>query len=207
MKIEKLNDDKIRIILNIEDLEKNNIDLHSFMSNSIESQDLFLDMLDKAEEELGFITEDYKIRVETLATSNGSFILTLTRLPAENEKEKLKRKKVHIKRKENDINTNKTIYMFTTFDDFCEFCNSLDVIILDNIHDLAKNISLYSYQSSYYLVLSQINLTSCIVKKFCSLITEFAKFINHSELFERKLFEYGETVIQQNAISLVRSIF
>lgn len=52
MKIEKLNDDKIRITLNLKDLEENHIDFHTFMSNSIESQELFLDMLDKAEKEL-----------------------------------------------------------------------------------------------------------------------------------------------------------
>lgn len=52
MRIEKLNDNKIRIILNIEDLKKKNIDFHSFMANSVETQTLFLDMLDKAEEEI-----------------------------------------------------------------------------------------------------------------------------------------------------------
>ena len=45
MRFEKLNEDKIRITLNREDLIKKNIDFHVFMSNSIESQDLFFDML------------------------------------------------------------------------------------------------------------------------------------------------------------------
>ncbi len=54
MKIEKLTENKIRIILDIQDLKEKNIDLHSFMSDSIESQDLFYDMLDKAEKEVRF---------------------------------------------------------------------------------------------------------------------------------------------------------
>ena len=54
MRIEKISDNKIRFILNMEDLEEKNIDFHSFMANSIETQDLFLDMLDKAEEEIVF---------------------------------------------------------------------------------------------------------------------------------------------------------
>ena len=49
MKFEKLNNDKIRIILNLQDLEDNNIDYQSFMSNSSDSQKLFLEMLDEAE--------------------------------------------------------------------------------------------------------------------------------------------------------------
>ena len=54
MRIEKLNENKIRIFLGIEDLREKNIDLHDFMSNSLESQDLFLDLLTKAEAEVGF---------------------------------------------------------------------------------------------------------------------------------------------------------
>lgn len=52
MKIEKIAENKIRIILDSHDLEEKNIDLHTFMSDSIESQDLFYDMLDKAEKEV-----------------------------------------------------------------------------------------------------------------------------------------------------------
>ena len=63
MKFEKLNNDKIRIILNLQDLEDNNIDYQSFMSNSSDSQKLFLEMLDEAEEQIGFTTKDYKLMI------------------------------------------------------------------------------------------------------------------------------------------------
>ena len=67
LRIEKLTENKIRIILNLDDLKENNIDLHSFMSSSIETQDLFCTMLDKAEKEIGFKTKDYKLMIEALA--------------------------------------------------------------------------------------------------------------------------------------------
>lgn len=67
MQIEKLTENKIRIILNLDDLKENNIDLHSFMSSSIETQDLFFNMLDKAEKEIGFKTKDYKLMIEAIA--------------------------------------------------------------------------------------------------------------------------------------------
>ena len=63
MRFEKLNEDKIRITLSHEDLVKKDIDFHDFMSNSIESQDLFFDMLEEAEKEIGFVTKDYLIRI------------------------------------------------------------------------------------------------------------------------------------------------
>lgn len=73
MRIEKITENKIRIILNIQDLQENNIDLHSFMSNSIETQDLFYDMLEKAEKEIGFKTKDYKLMIEALAVPERQF--------------------------------------------------------------------------------------------------------------------------------------
>ena len=75
MKIEKLNIDKIRITLNIEDLKNNDVDIQTFMSNSTESQNLFLYILDLAEEQCGFSTDNYKVRVETMYLNNDSFIL------------------------------------------------------------------------------------------------------------------------------------
>ena len=42
MKFEKINDDKIKITLSSADLEANDLDLHSFMSDSSETQSLFL---------------------------------------------------------------------------------------------------------------------------------------------------------------------
>jgi len=75
LQIEKITENKIRIILNIKDLQEKNIDLHTFMSNSIESQALFFDMLDKAEKEVGFETKDYKLIIEALAIPNRKFYI------------------------------------------------------------------------------------------------------------------------------------
>lgn len=49
MKIEKIDENKIRATFSMRDLNDKNIDLHSFMSDSSESQKLFLDLLDEAE--------------------------------------------------------------------------------------------------------------------------------------------------------------
>ncbi len=66
-------EDKIRITLNIEDLNERDIDYHSFMSNSIESQNIFLDMLDTAEKEVGFNTRDCRLMIEAIALKGRRF--------------------------------------------------------------------------------------------------------------------------------------
>lgn len=69
MKIEKLNENKIRITLNLNDLIEKNIDFHSFMSNPLETQSLFAEMLDTAEKEVGFVTKNCQLSIDALATS------------------------------------------------------------------------------------------------------------------------------------------
>lgn len=204
MRIEKLNEDKIRITLNLEDLKENNIDLHDFMSNSIESQELFVHMLNKAKQEVGFVTDDYKIMIEALATSDGNFVLTVTRI---NPISTTKKKKIHIKRKSQEINLETTIYCFSTFDEFCDFCIYLKHSKFNNFSKFVDTISLFLYNEHYYLVLKNIHSDFALLKNFCSSITEFGHFVNNSHLFERKLLEYGDIILPENAILKCQQYF
>lgn len=132
----------------------------------------------------------------------GNFILTVTRFIPETEKENIRRKKIHIKRKTVEINAKKTIYSFETFEEFCAFCNYLNEDLKKKMKKFANNISLHLYKEKYYLVFTEIHVESDISKTFFSIITEFGHFVNTSELFERKLLEYGKVIIPKNAINV-----
>ena len=207
MKFEKLNENKIRITLNTQDLIEKHIDFHSFMSNSQESQNLFLDMLDEAERKVGFVTKDYKIRIEALAMADGNFILTITRFGKNSDSsvKNQKAKKLKIKRKNFDINATQLIYKFSTFDDFCKFSDFISK--LDNFNNIAKSIVLYNYQNSYYLYISKINTQHNGLKKLYTSITEFGTYIDNSDIFSRKLTEYGKIAIKNNAIKTCIKFF
>lgn len=207
MKFEKLNENKIRITLNNQDLAEKHIDFHSFMSNSQESQELFLDMLDEAEKKVGFITKDYKIRIEALAMADGDFILTITRFGKniENGAKPLKLKNVKVKRKNIDMQSKQIIYRFDSFDDFCNFSSFISKI--NNFTNIAKSMVLYNYQDTYYLCLSNINIEHNNIKQLYTLITEFGTFVDDSEVFSRKLAECGKVVIKNNAIKTCNKYF
>ncbi len=207
MKLEKLNNDKIRITLNSEDLKENDLDFHTFMSNPIESQELFFSVLDKAEKELGFVTEDYKIMVEALAMSNGNFVLTVTRIEPEKGKNTYRKKKINIKRRSSITNGEKAIYSFNSFDEFCSFCNFLNNNVLKNLNDFVDSVSLYEYNKKYYLVFKNLHMNVNLLKSFCSSITEFAVFVDNADLFETKLLEYGTLIMKDNAIDICLSHF
>ena len=195
MQIEKLNENKIRITLNLEDLKEKNIDLHSFMSSSIESQDLFYDMLDKAEKEIGFKTKNYKLMIEALAIPEGNFVLTVTRFLSEKEENK----KLKVKRKNICPEDNLSIYRFNTFDDYLGFCNYIQKHLNSTTYTQLEQTSLYKYNSKYYLCINNICLGN--FKYIHYSIIEFAAYITNSSLFERKLIEYGKVIFKTNAIN------
>lgn len=206
MRIEKLNENKIRIFLNLEDLKEKNIDLHTFMSNSIESQDLFLDMLNQAESEVGFKTHNYRLIIEALASCDGNFILTITRiepdviLPSNNLKPKVKRL---------SITPNKalSIYKFNSFDDFCDFCNYINGDVLNKYIPKLKSSSLILYKNTYYLILNNLKLNIRDFKAFSASVSEFSSRVKNEELLDRKLKEYGKVIFNKNAIEACLKYF
>ena len=200
MRFEKLNDNKIRITLSHEDLINKNIDFHSFMSNSVESQKLFFDMLDEAEKQIGFITKDYLIRIEALAMAGGEFILTITRSLPDKSK-----KKIHIRRKKQDINAILAIYLFNNFEDFCSFVEFYKLNF--KATNFAKKVLLYEYNKQFYLILNSINTDFDNLKKLFSCITEFASCVSNSDVFERKISENGILIMKHNAVSIGMKYF
>ncbi len=199
MRFEKLNENKIRIILSSQDLIKKHIDCHSFMASPIESQALFLDMLDEAEKKFGFVTKDYRIRIEAVCLADGDFVLTITRSLPEVQKPPQKRN-LHIKRKKTNFNENQAVYYFSSFDDFCSFSNFISSSHI-KYSNIAKNVSLYEYNGVYYLTFSNIDLDFIDFKKFFSIITEFATYVSNGDLVKRKLVENGKIIMKNNAIS------
>lgn len=198
MKIEKITENKIRITLNLDDLKEKNLDFHSFISNSVEAQDFFMDMLKEAESQVGFRTDDYKILLEALSTPDGKFILNVTRIIPDSDS--LRKIKISTKRKAVKIDKKLAVYKFTSFDDFCNFATLLHSSNCKLIIKKIKKAILYSYNGFYYLVLNNILADLSLLKSFCSLTAEFSTYINNSDLFEKKLSEYGKIVIKNNAI-------
>lgn len=159
MKINKIEADKIQIILSKEDLEFNKITFHSLMSNSKQSQQLFLSMLELAEREIGFKTNNYDVAIETLALNNSDCILTITRLKKYNEFE-IK----HLKVKRKKYNYSNT-YKFKNFNDFYDFYK-----LVKFSPDFIK--SLFFFNNNFYYIYNDDNKKSFNNSKL--LLTEFA---------------------------------
>ena len=192
MKIEKLTENKIRIVLKLEELTNKNIDLHDFMVDNLKSQKFFIDILDKADKEVGFNTKDCKLLIEAFSSLDDVFVFTITKYLSS------KKKKLLINKKQNKYSLTTPIYSFNSFEEFCVLCEFLNKSNLP-LSNIADYISLYLYNDTYYLVFKKINLTYKHLKKLFSVLSEFGTIVKHGENFESKLLEYGKIIIKKNA--------
>lgn len=203
MKIEKLTDNKIRVIISLDDLGKEDIDIHSFFTKAIHSQKLFFDILKKAEKEVNFYTDGCKLLIESFSPTNDMLVFTITKY-SDNEIKNYsnKRKKIITKRKSFNLQNKQAIYSFDDFDTFCNLCISINHLKHFDIKMLSKNVSLYLYNNIYYLVLKNINLDYQYITTFYSIISEFAKSSSFSSSFSNKLLEHGKIIIKKDAINI-----
>lgn len=209
MKIEKLTENKIRVVVNLEDLIESNTSLHALMTKATESQSFFLDILSKAEKEVNFHTEGCKLLIEAFSSEDDVLVLTITKYSVSKEKQNLGTKtsndnspkvKPTIKRKTINYSSQDTLYSFEDFDEFCEFCKYLTISSNLNIKKIAKTFSLYNYNSTYYLIVKNINNDINLSKHFHSIASEFGKPVFYSKSFINKLFEHGKPIMKRNAI-------
>lgn len=209
MQFEKINEDKIRIIFNLNDLKEKNVDYHDFMANSIATQKVFLDMLNQAEKEIGFITTNYQLIIEALASSDGSFILTVTRSKEEKEKVIKNIKKLKAKPKLLPLNEPlpTLIYKFNTFDDFYDLCYLIKDEHLNKLSKTFNKAILYSYNNDVYLLLKTSPKADIKeVKYIISLVNEsMADLMHASELFQYKLYEFGKVILKNNCFLKIRN--
>lgn len=197
MKIEKLTDNKIRVIININELSDKNINLNDFMIDNLNSQKFFLDILNKAEKEIGFFTNDCKLLIEAFSSMDEVFVFTITKFSKPN-KNKKKRYSYKLKNNKTSIIKN-PVYKFSSFEEFCDLCKIINNSQIP-LTGIAKKISLYFYNNTYYLVLSDLNLSYMNFRKLFSIFSEFSNIVKNCDDFSLRLLEYGRPIIKKNAL-------
>lgn len=201
MKIEKLTDNKIRVIINLNEMGLKNMNVHSIMTKAIETQEIFLNILKQAEKEVNFNTDGCKLLIEAYSSFDDILVFTITKyLP--NSDNGSKKKKLTAKIKSFNKNYQHATCRFESFSTFCEFCNAIKCIHKTENSKLAKNIALYFWKNNYYLVLRNINSKYENMSLFFSTLSEFGKLFSFSNNFEYKLLEHGKVIIKKNAIDV-----
>lgn len=80
MKIEKINENKIRCILTRDDLENRHIKLSEIAYGSEKARSLFRDMMEQASHQFGFEADNIPLMIEAIPMPNECIILDITKV-------------------------------------------------------------------------------------------------------------------------------
>ena len=225
MKIEKVNDNQIRCTLTREDLEDRHIKISELAYGSAKAKSLFKDMVEQANYEFGFETNDIPLMVEAIPLPSESIVLIITKVEYPDELDTRFSKFSEadddftdlgnagqppvIKgaadilelferiKKENE----KTADSEQGTDDITE-----EQAVLDGFYsgrnDLYRDVS----SNKYYLVAHKSEHTPKEFNKVCNIISEYAYQKNYVPANEAFFKEHGNVIIEEAAIQTLAAL-
>lgn len=214
LKIEKINESQIKLILTQADLSERNIKLEDLTIPSEKTQELFHDIMETALEEYDFISENTPLMVEAVPVGLDSIMIIVTKIDSKNQESigakilsqqkdlrRFKRKSLVFQEGESDKNSDILIYSFAKLDDVIDF----SLRIADTYHDAS---SLYKLYDRYFIVL-QIKQDGDENKaeELELILGEYGQKHISVQLSKYYLIEHGEIIIENKAITLLSKCF
>lgn len=195
MKVEKISPNKFKLTFSDEDLKDFGVDFENLRYNSDEAQDLFWELIERADIEDEFFGDGAQIVVEAVATKNDGLTMTVTRMTDTKKAPKIRHKKEKNK-KHHDISP--VIFSFGEFEDLIQACKYIE--------NLFVGVSrLYKMEGEYYLVMDAIH--ESVALKADSVLHEYGEKVVNSTIAEGKLAEYGDLLIKNTAIASISANF
>ena len=214
LKIEKINESQIKLILTQADLSERNIKLEDLTIPSEKTQEHFHDIMETALEEYDFISENTPLMVEAVPVGLDSIMIIVTKIDSKSQESigakilsqqkdlrRFKRKSLVFQEGESDKNSDILIYSFAKLDDVIDF----SLRIADTYHDAS---SLYKMYDRYFIVL-QIKQDGDENKaeELELILGEYGQKHISVQLSKYYLIEHGETIIENKAITLLSKCF
>ena len=165
MKIEKIDNNKVKITLSFEELELRNITLADIEKNNAAAKRLFTSLIEESNLDEDFEFENSQLFIEACSDNSNTFILTITKiedLPDINKYSKSYHKVQY--------RIDSQLYEFLSLDMLLDFCN---IAKSENLF-FGKN-TLYKYKNKYFLLFSDSAIknkkfikTYVIISEYCS---------------------------------------
>lgn len=200
MKIRKINEDKVQIIITNQDLEDRDFKKWELMPLSPKAQELFQDLLDMAYQECGFeISEDSQLMVEAYPLTVDSFVVVMTKIRGSNGYEHLN----IVFPQQNDSEDDdegivvdrgaKQVWNFGDLEACSQACARINP-------EYIETSALYRYGDRYYLSLA---INPDFRNEISALLGEYGEWVPCDEIFFK---EYGKTLIENTAVANLASL-
>lgn len=204
MKIERINENKIRVTISFADLEERNIDIDFLNYSSPETQEFFAYIIEQAEKEFGFSSSNSQFIVDPETFAEEGFIINITRFDDDRDFEsiqkyishRLSKKDLKPKKHTRKIYSTMSIYSFKSFDDLCDVSKKIN-------KRLMCNSALYKYSDTYYVVLTTNGTSYSDLQTLEMLLCEYGEKVANIHFYEGFLNEYGTMLIDRHALNVL----
>ena len=189
MKIEKINDNKIRCTLTSADLAERNLKLSELAYGTEKARSLFQDMMLEANQQFGFNVDNAPLMVEAVPVAPDSIVLIITRVE---DPQELDTRFAKFAPSGDDTDGPEPV-QYSGADD-----------IIDLFHKLCdvKNKA----DANYQLVLHQSGCKPEEFNKVCNILSEYGRQESFSLAAEAFLLEHGNAMVKENALQELASL-
>lgn len=205
LKIERLSENKIKIIIDAADIRAWNVDLKNFIDNTPEAQDMFYYALKQAERDVDFCIGKSQLMVETLPLADNGFVMMVSKLEGDVAvAEALQKAGKRIKQTEFKVRRRSrahSLLRIFKFDDFESLCDGIREIFEIYIGESR----LIKYQGEFYLELVPRDAFGLFELE--NILSEFSVKIPEPLIIQGVLNEHGLVMMDANAISLIAENF
>lgn len=205
MKIERLSESKIKIIIDAADIRAWNVDLKNFIDNTPEAQDMFYHALKQAERDVDFCIGNSQLMVETLPLTDNGFVMMVSKLENNTDvAQALQKAGKRLKQTEFKISRRSrahSLLRIFKFYDFESLCDGVREIFETYIGDSR----LIKYQGGFYLEL--IPRDSVGLFELENILSEFSAKVTEPLTLQGVLNEHGLVMMKEKAVSLIAENF
>lgn len=207
MKVEKINNNKVKITLTFEELEKRDINIKDIEKNSEIAKNLFVDLIEESNIDEDFEFEDSQLLIEASSDNNNLFVVTITKVDnlPDLRKYSLLEKKVKNSKKSSTIATNykvdSFIYSFKSIDNILSLCENAKSEKLF----FGKN-SLYKYNDIYFIIFANSSIKNKKFLKTFVFLSEYCENYYSYNMFSSAIKEKSKLIVSNNALQTLSKI-
>lgn len=207
MKVEKINNNKVKITLTFEELEKREIDIKDIEKNSELAKNLFVDIIEESNIDEDFEFEDAQLLIEACSDNNNLFIVTITKIDNFPDLKKYSLLEKQVKNKKNtkskvtNYKVDSFIYSFKSIDDILSLCEDAKSEKLF----FGRN-SLYKYNDNYFIIFSNTSVKNKRFLKTFVFLSEYCNNYYSHDIFSSAIKEKSKLIIQNYALQNLSKI-
>lgn len=210
MKIEKINDNKIKVLIDMDEVREWNVDIKNLSKNTPEIQEMFWTAIKLAERDAEFYVDGAKLFVEAIPNQeeiDSCFGMLITKIFSDGDLDHAITHcsyKGRIKKTELKGNTKlryaigKRIFKFDDFENVLGAASAIK-------YDFFGESTLYKCDEIYYLML--IPMTRIDMVGVEKIMLEFSQRQPKTLISHGRLNELGEVMIAENAVEILCEYF